>query len=93
MQQVFTHLHARHICHGDLYAHNTLFDEDANIMVGDFGAASVYSMLNSAQQARIREIEGRALACFAQDVLSVCVPQERDTAAFKALQQRYALSS
>ena len=92
MQQVFEHLHARQICHGDLYAHNTLFDDEANIMVGDFGAASVYSMLSAQQQAKVREIEGRALACFADDLLSVCAAKERDTQPFKALQQRYALT-
>ena len=28
--------------HGDLYAHNTLIDKDANSLMGDFGAASFY---------------------------------------------------
>jgi hypothetical protein len=50
MQNVFEHLHDKHICHGDLYAHNTLFDQDANIIFGDFGAATMYHMLSDEQQ-------------------------------------------
>lgn len=72
MQNVFEHLHARHICHGDLYAHNTLFDQDANIIFGDFGAASMYQMLSATQQEKIKAIEQRALNYFVEDLMSVC---------------------
>lgn len=72
MQNVFDHLHNKHICHGDLYAHNTLFDQDANIIFGDFGAASLYHMLNKEQQEKIKKIEQRALDYFIEDLMSVC---------------------
>ncbi|MFT7389077.1 MAG: tRNA A-37 threonylcarbamoyl transferase component Bud32 [Candidatus Endobugula sp.] len=72
MQEVFEHLHNKHICHGDLYAHNTLFDQDANIIFGDFGAATMYHMLNDEQQNNIMKIEQRALDCFIEDLWSVC---------------------
>lgn len=72
MTDVFNHLHDNQVSHGDLYAHNTLFDDDANIIVGDFGAATMYHMLTDAQQAKIRTIEARALAHFVDDLEGVC---------------------
>ncbi|WP_166423072.1 leucine-rich repeat-containing protein kinase family protein [Paraglaciecola sp. 20A4] len=71
MQQVFAHLHANQVCHGDLYAHNTLLDNDANIIFGDFGAASMYHMLSAEQQAKIKNIESRALKHFNDDMHSL----------------------
>lgn len=72
MRNVFEHLHDNQVCHGDLYAHNTLFDEDANMIFGDFGAASMYHMLSDSQQQKIRTIEERALNHFVDDLMSVC---------------------
>ena len=72
MRNVFEHLHDNQVCHGDLYAHNTLFDEDANMIFGDFGAASMYHMLSDSQQQKIRTIEERALKHFIDDLMSVC---------------------
>lgn len=86
MQDVFSHLHQLKICHGDLYAHNTLFDQDANIIFGDFGAASVYSMLDAEQQSQIRQIEQRALDYFIEDLLSVCPEQDQHTEEYQTLQ-------
>lgn len=64
MEDVFQHLHSNQVCHGDLYAHNTLFDESANIIFGDFGAATMYHMLTVEQQKLIQKIERRALCIF-----------------------------
>jgi hypothetical protein len=79
MQSVFAHLHENQVSHGDLYAHNTLFDQDANIIFGDFGAATMYHMLNEKQQAQIQQIEGRALNYFVADLLSVCAEEDKDS--------------
>ncbi|RJG38592.1 leucine-rich repeat-containing protein kinase family protein [Motilimonas pumila] len=68
MHCVFNHLHDNKVCHGDLYAHNTLYDEAGHIIFGDFGAASTYEMLPQQQQAKIREIEQRALAIFCEEI-------------------------
>lgn len=76
MRNVFEHLHNNKVCHGDLYAHNTLVDEQANIIFGDFGAASMYHMLNEKQQAHIKKIEQRALDYFIEDLMSICVIEE-----------------
>jgi len=87
MQEVFTHLHENQVCHGDLYAHNTLFDEQANIIFGDFGAATMYHMLNDQQQQKIKQIEARALSYFIDDLLSICAEQDRLSSNFKHLKQ------
>jgi hypothetical protein len=76
MQTVFEHLHANHICHGDLYAHNTLFDQDANIIFGDFGAATMYHTLPTPQQEKIQSIEQRALDYFIEDLWSICSEEQ-----------------
>ena len=80
MIDVFSHLHNNKVCHGDLYAHNTLFDEDANIIFGDFGAASMYHMLSNAQQKHVEQIEQRALTHFIDDLLSICNDITSDSA-------------
>ncbi|KAI0120962.1 serine/threonine protein kinase [Xylariales sp. AK1849] len=36
------HLHSTGIAHGDLYAHNILYDDEGHALLGDFGAASLY---------------------------------------------------
>ncbi|MFT5808142.1 MAG: hypothetical protein ACI9LG_002443 [Moritella dasanensis] len=88
MDEVFTHLHDNQVCHGDLYAHNTLFDVDADIIFGDFGAATMYHMLTDTQQAQVKQIENRALLHFIDDLLSVCAENEKESEAFKRLLQR-----
>ncbi|BBB26136.1 leucine-rich repeat-containing protein kinase family protein [Amphritea japonica] len=77
MKSVFAHIHLNQVCHGDLYAHNALFDEEANIIVGDFGAATMYHMLNETQQQQIKQIEQRALNHFIDDLLSICTTEDR----------------
>jgi len=88
MQDVFTHMHNKQVCHGDLYAHNTLFDDQANIIVGDFGAASMYHMLTTEQQQKIKQIEGRALHHFIDDLLSVCYYDDQGSERYKSLKQQ-----
>ncbi len=38
------HLHSKGIMHGDLYAHNTLIDDNSKTIFGDFGAATIYDL-------------------------------------------------
>ncbi|KJY81844.1 protein kinase [Vibrio galatheae] len=85
MMDVFNHLHDSQVCHGDLYAHNVLFNTDGEMIFGDFGAASVYHYLTPRQQQGIRQIEARALGHFIDDLLTVCLPREVATAAYKSL--------
>jgi len=88
MNDVFTHLHANQVCHGDLYAHNALFDDQANLIVGDFGAATIYHMLNEQQQTQIKKIEHRALNHFIDDLLSVCSEEDKLSKKFRLLKQK-----
>lgn len=88
MEGVFEHLHSNQVCHGDLYAHNTLVDENANIIFGDFGAATMYHMLPLEQQQSIQKIERRALCYFIEDLLSVCLEHEKNSPQFKMLMQK-----
>lgn len=85
MREVFEHLHDNHVCHGDLYAHNTLVDEQANIIFGDFGAATMYHMLTPEQQAKVKQIEYRALQYFVEDLLSVCSEKEKGNESYQNL--------
>lgn len=85
MQSVFVHLHDNQVSHGDLYAHNTLFDQDANIIFGDFGAASMYHMLNEKQQTQIQQIESRALNYFIEDLLAVCSEEDKNATEYALL--------
>jgi tRNA A-37 threonylcarbamoyl transferase component Bud32 len=85
MRDVFSHLHKKQVCHGDLYAHNTLFNDQGNIIFGDFGAASRYQMLTAAQQVKVKIIEQRALRHFIDDLLSICTTEDKTSAEYKRL--------
>jgi hypothetical protein len=85
MQDVFAHLHKNQVCHGDLYAHNTLYDAQGNIIFGDFGAATSYQMLTPAQQAKVNQIEHRALNHFIDDLLSICAEEDKSSSDFNTL--------
>ncbi|UTZ41664.1 leucine-rich repeat-containing protein kinase family protein [Vibrio campbellii] len=87
MVDVFNHLHNNKVCHGDLYAHNTLVNEQGEMIFGDFGAASIYGYLSEQQQAAIKTIEARALTYFIEDVCSVC----EDSKAALEVMNRFAL--
>lgn len=93
MQSVFEHLHKNKVCHGDLYAHNTLLDEKANIIFGDFGAASMYHMLTKEQQEHIQAIEKRALCYFVDDLLNICREEDRLNERYYALKGEFLLKA
>ncbi len=62
------HLHARGILHGDLYAHNILYNSQAHALFGDFGAASLYDTASSTAS-YLQKIEVRAFGCLIEDLL------------------------
>ncbi|KAH9995688.1 outer arm dynein light chain 1 [Xylariaceae sp. FL0662B] len=63
------HLHERGVAHGDLYAHNILYNDDGHALLGDFGAASIYD-----KHYRIEQLEALAFAHLIEDVWSLMKP-------------------
>jgi tRNA A-37 threonylcarbamoyl transferase component Bud32 len=90
MIDVFEHLHANKVCHGDLYAHNTLVNEQGLMIFGDFGAATIYGYLTEEQQQGIRRIEARALKYFFEDLLTVCAASDINSELYKKLESYHA---
>jgi hypothetical protein len=66
---VMKHLHGLGISHGDLYAHNILFDSNGDHLIGDFGAATIYNK-ESKYAESIEKIEVRAYGYLLDDLLS-----------------------
>lgn len=75
MASVCAQLHGKGINHGDFYAHNILVNENANVFLGDFGAASLYNT-NSVISKNIQRVEVRAFGCFLEDLLSLTTESE-----------------
>ncbi|MDB5884587.1 MAG: protein kinase, partial [Polaromonas sp.] len=65
-------LHARGILHGDLYAHNILCTEHGQALLGDFGAASLYTPADRPLANALQRIEVRAFACLLEELLACC---------------------
>lgn len=66
---VGSQLHHNGILHGDLYAHNTLVDEQGNTLFGDFGAASFYNTANAPTAHALERIEVCAFGHLLDDLV------------------------
>ena len=64
------HLHEQGILHGDLYAHNILWNEQGDSLLGDFGAASFITVPHQIEL--LERIEVRAFSCLLQELLGRC---------------------
>lgn len=71
MADMLAHLHQNGVSHGDVYAHNTMIDENASVLFGDFGAASNLSLLPTVQQEAMEGVEVRAFGCLLDDLLAI----------------------
>ena len=69
---VAAQLHSQGIMHSDLYAHNTLIDNDGNTLFGDFGAACFYNKADVKIAPALERIEVSAFGCLLDDLLSLC---------------------
>ncbi|MDE1168057.1 MAG: protein kinase [Pseudomonas sp.] len=69
---VAAHLHARGIAHGDLYAHNILWREDGECLLGDFGAACFYPRDRSRAAELMERIEVNAFGILLGELLDIC---------------------
>lgn len=63
------HLHGRGIMHGDLYAHNMLWNEQGDCLLGDFGAACLLPREDERQAQTLQRIEVRAYACLLEELI------------------------
>lgn len=62
MESAVAHLHAQGVLHGDLYAHNILWNAaTGEAVLSDFGAAALTRGLPPTQVAQLQQIELRAL--------------------------------
>jgi hypothetical protein len=84
---VAEHLHARGIMHGDLYAHNILWNDAGDCLLGDFGAAS-FLPRDVRLAAALQRIEVRAYACLLEELLDRCDTAPGKMAALHTLRQR-----
>jgi serine/threonine protein kinase len=86
------HIHDRGVAHGDLYAHNILFDKSGHAFLGDFGAATIYGMTFEKKE-RLEKMEVFAFGHLIEDLLGLVerrideedVLSEKDAYAIEAL--------
>ena len=82
---VAEHLHRQGIMHGDLYAHNILWNDTGDCLLGDFGAASFLPQ-DTQQATSLQRLEVRAYACLLEELLTRCETPPESEAAIAALQ-------
>ncbi len=82
MVSTLHHLHIHKVSHGDVYAHNTMINKDADVLFGDFGAATNLAMLSDYQQKQMELIEVRALGCLIEDLLGTVTGDDRQSELF-----------
>lgn len=69
------HLHQRGVLHGDLYAHNILWNPDTgDALLSDFGAATVLPMEQPAVCHALQALEVRAFGCLLEELLAHAEP-------------------
>ncbi len=90
MAQAVAHLHQRGVMHGDLYAHNILWDPGTGqAMLSDFGGASLLPLDQPALCRALLSLEVRAFGCLLEELLACAVP---DTLHDKMLEPIRALA-
>ncbi|OCX52149.1 protein kinase [Mucilaginibacter sp. PPCGB 2223] len=66
------HLHSKGIMHADLYAHNTLIDDEGNTLFGDFGAACFYDRQDTRMAQALERLEVSAFGHLLDDLICLC---------------------
>jgi len=63
-----SHLHARGLGHGDLYAHNLLVDGQGGALLSDFGAAAFLPFDDAARTDALQALDRRALQVLVEEL-------------------------
>jgi len=78
--QAAEHLHAQGLMHGDLYAHNILWNTK-KVVLSDLGGASFLPLNNPTLKQQLLKLDMRALAILVQELLNrnikICVAQTK----------------
>lgn len=69
---VTENLHRQGVMHGDLYAHNILWNTEGDCLLGDFGAASFLPLEDMKLSPDLQRLEVRAFACLLEELLDHC---------------------
>ncbi|HFS85156.1 MAG TPA: protein kinase [Epsilonproteobacteria bacterium] len=77
-------LHQRGVNHGDLYAHNTLMNDEGDAILGDFGAASIYDQ--TTDNHAYERLEIRAFGCMMEELLERCSDKRVYAASYQQLE-------
>jgi hypothetical protein len=70
--QAAKHLHTQGLMHGDLYAHNILWNEQ-KVVLSDLGSASFLPLNNKILTQKILRLETRALEVLSQELQQLCL--------------------
>jgi hypothetical protein len=71
VQNAAQYLHAKGLMHGDLYAHNILWNAD-KVVLSDLGGASFLPLSNHALTQNLLKLEARALEILHQELQNLC---------------------
>jgi hypothetical protein len=73
--QAVTHLHQRGVMHGDLNAHNILWNPaNGQALLSDFGAATLLPDAGGPQSLALQALEVRAFGCLLEELVAVIGP-------------------
>nr|WP_319563606.1 leucine-rich repeat-containing protein kinase family protein [uncultured Rhodoferax sp.] len=80
------HLHQQAVMHGDLYAHNILWNPvNGDALLSDFGAATLLPTDDAQQNKALLALEVRAFGCLLQELLERCPAQDAATRGMGAM--------
>lgn len=80
------HLHQRGVMHGDLYAHNILWNPvTAQALLSDFGAATLLPALGHPLRSALQAIEVRAFGCLLEELVALVPEGLRQSAALAGM--------